>query len=71
MNFGIVYGISAYSLSKDIGVTVSEADRYIKNYLRGGSMGLPPVLAGLGVHLHGDGQAGGGLHLLLHQRADL
>ena len=34
VNFGIVYGISAYSLSKDIGVTVSEADRYIKNYLR-------------------------------------
>ena len=34
VNFGIVYGISAYSLSKDIGVTVSEADRYIKSYLR-------------------------------------
>ncbi len=34
VNFGIVYGISAYSLSKDIGVTVSEADRYIKNYLK-------------------------------------
>ena len=34
VNFGIVYGISAYSLSKDIGVTVSEADQYIKSYLR-------------------------------------
>ncbi len=34
VNFGIVYGISAYSLSKDIGVTVSEADQYIKNYLK-------------------------------------
>lgn len=33
VNFGIVYGIGAYSLSQDIGVTVSEADRYIKNYL--------------------------------------
>ncbi|MBP1558353.1 MAG: DNA polymerase I [Oscillospiraceae bacterium] len=34
VNFGIVYGIGAFSLSKDIGVSVSEADRYIKNYLK-------------------------------------
>ena len=33
VNFGIVYGIGAFSLSKDIGVTVAEADRYIENYL--------------------------------------
>jgi DNA polymerase-1 len=33
VNFGIVYGIGAYSLSQDIGVTISEADRYIKDYL--------------------------------------
>lgn len=33
VNFGIVYGIGAFSLSKDIGVSVSEADRYIKAYL--------------------------------------
>ena len=33
VNFGIVYGIGAFSLSKDIGVTRSEADRYIKGYL--------------------------------------
>ncbi|MBR4092391.1 MAG: DNA polymerase I [Oscillospiraceae bacterium] len=33
VNFGIIYGIGAYSLSKDIGSTVKEADRYIKNYL--------------------------------------
>lgn len=33
VNFGIVYGIGAFSLAKDIGVTVSEADKYIKNYL--------------------------------------
>ncbi len=32
VNFGIVYGISAYSLSGDIGVTVAEADAYIKGY---------------------------------------
>ncbi|WP_071431882.1 DNA polymerase I [Angelakisella massiliensis] len=34
VNFGIVYGIGAFSLSKDIGVSVAEADQYIKNYLK-------------------------------------
>lgn len=34
VNFGIVYGIGAFSLSNDIGVSVSEADQYIKNYLQ-------------------------------------
>ena len=33
VNFGIVYGIGAFSLSKDTGVTVKEADSFIKNYL--------------------------------------
>ncbi len=33
VNFGILYGIGAFSLSKDIGVSVAEADRYIKDYL--------------------------------------
>lgn len=33
VNFGIVYGIGPYSLSQDIGVSVAEADRYIKGYL--------------------------------------
>ena len=33
VNFGIVYGIGAFSLSKDIGVTRREADNYIKSYL--------------------------------------
>ena len=32
VNFGIVYGISGFSLSRDIGTTVAEATRYIKNY---------------------------------------
>ena len=32
VNFGIVYGIGAFSLSKDIGVSVKEADAFIKNY---------------------------------------
>ncbi len=34
VNFGIVYGIGAFSLAKDIGVSRAEADSYIKNYLR-------------------------------------
>lgn len=33
VNFGIVYGIGAFSLAKDIGVSRKEADTYIKNYL--------------------------------------
>jgi len=34
VNFGIMYGMGAFSLSKDIGVSVAEADKYIKSYLR-------------------------------------
>ena len=33
VNFGIVYGIGAHSLSKDIGVSFKEAQQYIKGYL--------------------------------------
>ena len=33
VNFGIVYGIGAYSLAQDIDVSVAEADAYIKGYL--------------------------------------
>lgn len=33
VNFGIVYGIGAYSLAKDIGVTNKEAKNYIESYL--------------------------------------
>ncbi len=33
VNFGIVYGIGAFSLSKNIHVSVGEADQYIKSYL--------------------------------------
>jgi DNA polymerase-1 len=32
VNFGIVYGISAFSLSQDLGVSRKQADPYIKNY---------------------------------------
>ncbi len=33
VNFGIVYGIGAFSLSKDLGISFSEAKNYIKNYM--------------------------------------
>ena len=33
VNFGIVYGIGAFSLSKDINVSLAQADAYIKSYL--------------------------------------
>lgn len=33
VNFGIIYGIGPFSLSKDIGVSVAEAKRYIQSYL--------------------------------------
>ena len=32
VNFGIVYGIGAFSLSQDIGVSRKEAERYIEGY---------------------------------------
>ena len=32
VNFGIVYGISAFSLSQDLGVTVAEAKEYMEAY---------------------------------------
>ena len=32
VNFGIVYGISGFSLSRDVGTSVAEATRYIKSY---------------------------------------
>ena len=34
VNFGIVYGIGAFSLSKDLGISRADADKYIKDYLR-------------------------------------
>ena len=33
VNFGIVYGISDYSLSQDLGITKKEARKYMDNYL--------------------------------------
>lgn len=32
VNFGVIYGISSYGLSRDIGISVSEAQNYIDSY---------------------------------------
>ncbi len=34
VNFGIIYGIGAHSLSEDLGVSYGQAKEYIENYLR-------------------------------------
>lgn len=34
VNFGIIYGISSYGLSKDLGISVSEAKAFIEDYFR-------------------------------------
>ncbi len=33
VNFGIIYGIGAFSLSKDIGISVAQAKKYISDYM--------------------------------------
>lgn len=33
VNFGIIYGIGAFSLSKDIGISVAQAKKYIADYM--------------------------------------
>ena len=45
VNFGIVYGISAFSLSQDIGVTVAEAKEYMEKYFAHYAAMCPPYTA--------------------------
>ena len=34
INFSIIYGKTAFGLSQDLGVSVSEADGFIENYFK-------------------------------------
>jgi len=54
VNFGIVYGIGAFSLSHDVGVSVKEAGSYIDGYLATYS-GVANYLAGIVEQARHDG----------------
>ncbi len=56
VNFGIVYGIGAFSLAKDIDVSVGEAKRYIDDYLTHYS-GVKEYMAGVTESAEKDGWA--------------
>ena len=66
VNFGIVYGISAYSLSKDIGVTVAEAKDYMEAYFAS----FPGVKAYMEAVV-AKARENGYVETLFHRRRDL
>ncbi len=66
VNFGIVYGISPFSLSQDIGVTVAEAKDYMDAYFRK----YPGVKAYMD-HIVEKAKADGYVETLLHRRRSL
>ena len=66
VNFGIVYGISAFSLSQDIGVSVAEAKDYMERYFntyRGVKQYMSDVVE--------KAREQGYVETLLHRRRDL
>ena len=66
VNFGIVYGISAFSLSKDIGVSVAEAKAYMEAYFAT----FPGVRRYMD-HIVEQARADGFVETILHRRRDL
>ena len=66
VNFGIVYGISAYSLSQDIGVTVAEAKDYMDAYFAS----FPGVKAYMEAVV-AKARENGYVETLFHRRRDL
>lgn len=66
VNFGIVYGISAFSLAQDIGVSVAEAKAYIENYLARFS-GVRNYMTGVVEKAKADGY----VETLMHRRRAL
>ena len=66
VNFGIVYGISAYSLSQDIGVTVAEAKDYMEAYFAS-FPGVKAYMEAVVAKAREDGY----VETLFHRRRDL
>ena len=66
VNFGIVYGISAFSLSQDIGVTVAEAKAYMDAYFAT----FPGVRRYMGVVVE-QAEQNGFVETIFHRRRDL
>ncbi|MPN33170.1 DNA polymerase I [bioreactor metagenome] len=66
VNFGIVYGISAFSLAQDIGVAQYMAKEYIDNYLEKYS-GVRKYMEDIVVKAKADGY----VETLFHRRRDL
>ena len=66
VNFGIVYGISAFSLARDVGVTVAEAKAYIDGYLARFS-GVRDYME----RVVGQAKAQGWVETLMHRRRAL
>ncbi len=56
VNFGIVYGIGAFSLAKDINVSVAEAKKYIDDYLTNFS-GVRDYMSGVTASAEKEGYA--------------
>ncbi len=66
VNFGIVYGISAFSLSQDLGVTVAEAKSYMDAYFAR-FQGVKQYMEDVVAKAHADGY----VETLMHRRRDL
>jgi len=66
VNFGIVYGISEFSLAEDIGVSRYEAKRYIENYLANYA-GVSAYMKDIVERAHRDGY----VTTLLNRRRDI
>lgn len=66
VNFGIVYGISAFSLSQDLGVTVAEAKSYMDAYFAR-FQGVKQYMEDVVAKAHADGY----VETLMHRRRNL
>ncbi|BBF42572.1 DNA polymerase I [Lachnospiraceae bacterium KM106-2] len=63
VNFGIIYGISSFSLGQDLGITKKDADHYIKRYFE-----TYPKVKGFLENLVSDAKEKGYVTTLYHRR---